>query len=78
MIALHGNELIGVYLLLKHHEPEGDEPLVDLMQRIETYLYQRLSIEEMEQIEYLYEKILMFFRQRGNFPYEKDRYREKR
>ncbi|WP_020613661.1 hypothetical protein [Sediminispirochaeta bajacaliforniensis] len=56
MIALHGNELIGVYLLLKHHEPEGDEPLADLMQRIETYLYQRLSIEEMEQIEYLYEK----------------------
>ncbi len=56
MITLRGNEIVGIYLLLKRVDPDDKDQLADLMGRIENYLYQHLSIAEIEKIEELYEK----------------------
>jgi mevalonate kinase len=56
VITLRGNEIVGIYLLLKREDPDDSEPLAELMGRIETYLFQHLSIAEIEKLEELYEK----------------------
>lgn len=56
MIPLRGNEIVAVYLLLKKEDPVSGDPLADLMSKIEHYLYQHLSIADIEQLEELYKK----------------------
>ena len=54
MINLKGLRTAGLYLFLKSREAELDEHMSNLVSEIEGYLYDRLSIEEMENLEKLY------------------------
>ena len=54
MIKIDGLKVAGLYLQLKNAESEMDSAMVDLLSGIESYLYDRLSIEEMENLEKLY------------------------
>jgi hypothetical protein len=56
MIHIRGRELVGLYLMLKREDSYLDETLSSLLDRIEAYLYQNLSIDQMEELEDLYEK----------------------
>lgn len=56
MIPLKSRELVGVYLLLKREDAGLDETLSQLLERMEEYLFQVLSIDQMEDLEELYEK----------------------
>lgn len=56
MIELKGLRLAGVYLLLKEGESRLDPCMCGLADELEGYLYDRLSIEEMEEIKTLYKK----------------------
>ena len=55
MIELDGREIIGLYVFLRDHEGELDNRMVSLHERLERILHNRLSIEQMENIEKLYE-----------------------
>ncbi len=55
MITVEGHKIAGLYLFLKEHENLLDKNMQDLHDDIETYLYDILSIEEMENIKSLYE-----------------------
>ncbi|MDC7225854.1 MAG: hypothetical protein PQJ61_03715 [Spirochaetales bacterium] len=55
MIKLEGLRIAGLYLFLKERESELDEKMCELGEEIEAYLYERLSIEEMEELRRLYE-----------------------
>ena len=56
MIELKGLRLAGVYLMLKAGESDQDSRMCELADEIEAYLYDRLSIEEMEELKRLYKK----------------------
>ncbi len=53
-MRLTEREVIGIYLLLKKHETELDETLESVEERIETLLFDNLSIEQFEELERLY------------------------
>lgn len=53
---LQGREALGVYFMLKDREPELDEMLLQLLDRLERELYQELTIDEFENIRNLYDK----------------------
>ncbi len=55
MIELTGLRVAGVYLMLKKRESELDSMMSDLADELEAYLYDRLSIEEMEGLNELYQ-----------------------
>ena len=52
---LSPSETLGLYILLRRREEELDEAMVALFDRLERYLYDRLSIEQIERIETMYE-----------------------
>lgn len=54
MIELSGLNVAGLYLCLKDNEAVLDKRMRELTEDIEAYLYDRLSIEEMEEISKLY------------------------
>lgn len=54
MIEINGFRAAGLYLFLKGREAELDADMGNLASEIEEYLYDRLSIEEMENLEKLY------------------------
>jgi hypothetical protein len=54
LIELKGLGIAGIYLLLKSKEQELDSRMTDLTDEIESYLYNRLSIQEMEELQQLY------------------------
>ncbi len=56
MMILQGNELVGIYLLLKENENSLDNIQLSVKTRIEKILFSSLSIEELESIEDLYKK----------------------
>jgi len=56
LIELKGLRVAGLYLLLKSKDSELDANMSELGEDIEAYLYDRLSIEEMEELQKLYEK----------------------
>lgn len=56
MIEMRGIRIAGIYLFLKSREAELDAGMENLVSEIEGYLYDRLSIEEMENLEKLYLK----------------------
>ncbi len=47
-VALTEKEEEELYVILKPREPDLEEPLQGLLQRIEKSLFQRLTIEEIE------------------------------
>ena len=55
MIELKGLRVAGLYLFLKGKEAELDAKMSDLCEEIEAYLYDLLSIEEMEELRKLYD-----------------------
>lgn|GEM_PF-2651767 len=54
--VLDSAELVAIYVLLRRHEQDLDERLLLAKEHIEDTLYERLSIEEMENIETLYDE----------------------
>lgn len=52
---IHGQELIGLYLLLNRQEESLDQALLRLRERLEDNLYEALSIEEMEDLNSRYD-----------------------
>ena len=56
MIMIEGLRIAGIYLMLKSSEQELDCIMKDFAEELETYLYDRLSIEEMEELTQLYSK----------------------
>ena len=65
MFGLSGKELIGVYLLLRRHEKDFDKVFRQLFLRIESCLYDHLSIEELEHIEEIYAQDIDVLTERG-------------
>lgn len=55
-ILLSEKELLGIYMLLKAQESGLDITMSKLLNRIEKYLYQSLTIEELENLEDTYQK----------------------
>lgn len=55
-IRIDGRELVGLFLLLRARESELDVHTTAALVRMERYLYDRLSIEQLEQLPTLYEK----------------------
>lgn len=56
MFSIDGKELIGLYLLLKSEENHLDKMMSRLLNRIEDDLFERLSIDEFENLEKLYDQ----------------------
>jgi len=67
MVHLESMEVTGVYLLLKKYEKELDSTLLSLFNRIESTLYEKLSIEELESLNKLYAEKIDVLAQRGYF-----------
>ena len=53
-MLLSDKELIGLYMLLKDREEGLDFTMAKLFSRIETVIYQKLTIEELENIDKVY------------------------
>ena len=54
MLTLSGNDLVGIYLLLKENESALDTRMNNVLIRIEKCLFENLSIQEFEQLDILY------------------------
>lgn len=61
MVSIDGQELIGLFVFLRRHEMELDPRLIALYEKLERHLHGRLSIEQMESIETLYEQDIKIF-----------------
>ena len=55
LIDLDGAEVVALYVLMRRHDLELDARMISLYERLERILHDRLSIEQMENIENLYE-----------------------
>jgi hypothetical protein len=55
-VRVNGQQLVGLFLFLRQRESELDTPTSAVLVRLERYLYERLSIEELEKLPNLYEK----------------------
>jgi hypothetical protein len=51
---LSGAEIVALYVFLRGRQADLDERLAGVYDRLERYLYDRLSIEEIEQIDRIY------------------------
>ncbi len=58
MITIDKTEIIGLYLFFKKNEKSIDKKLLPLINRIEKELFEILTIDEYENIETLYDKML--------------------
>ena len=56
MFSIDGKEIVGLYLYLQKEDQRLDPILNRLFNRIEDDLFNRLSIEQLENLEQLYEK----------------------
>lgn len=61
MISIDGQDVVGLFVFLRRHEMELDTRLVALYERLERQLHSRLSIEQMENIETIYEQGIDLF-----------------
>ena len=61
MISIDGHQMVGLFVFLRRHEMELDTHLVALYEKLERHLHSRLSIEQMESIETLYEQGIELF-----------------
>ena len=55
-IVLSDKELVGLYIWLKPRENDLDLILLNLLSRMEKFLYQTMTIEEIETIQDIYRK----------------------
>lgn len=53
---LTNREIVGIYLLLEKNEEKVDKDLQKLKNRIERFLFEHISIEEMEHLEEKYRR----------------------
>ncbi|MBI9100836.1 MAG: hypothetical protein JEY99_00350 [Spirochaetales bacterium] len=63
MISLKGAEITSLYIMLKKREEELDENQSSVLRGIEAFLYENLSVQEIENIETLYagkDPVVMF------------------
>ena len=65
MIPVDSFELVGLYLFLKQHENELDGVISAFLYKIEMQLYERLSIEEIEDLPTLYGKNIDVIKEKG-------------
>ena len=56
-VELTEREMHGLYVLLKTHEMELEQPMAGLLFKVEKILYERLTIEELENILKTHKKI---------------------
>ena len=56
MIEIEGLSIAGLYLLLKRLDGKIDKNMMNLTDDLEAFLYNNLSIQEMEDLEKLYEQ----------------------
>jgi hypothetical protein len=49
---LKDREILGIYLLLKDRERELDSTMLKLLDRLERALYQELTIDEFEKLQF--------------------------
>ncbi|ADN02023.1 hypothetical protein [Spirochaeta thermophila] len=54
MFLLNDKERLALYILLRRHEEELDPVLSRVKHRMEKWLFERLSIEEMSDVERVY------------------------
>jgi len=47
---LTGKEFVSLFVLLKYHEEELEESTLRVLQKVEKVVFQRFTIEEVEQI----------------------------
>lgn len=56
MIDLSNREIVGLYLVLSKQEEDLDLNLQMLANRIEKYIFDKISIQELEKLEELYKR----------------------
>ena len=56
MMKIDASEALGLYVFLKSRESETDSCLGGLLTRIERLIYDKLSVEELENITEVYRK----------------------
>lgn len=61
MMSIDGQEVVALYVFLRRHETELDARSLALYERLERQLHKRLSIEQMENIETIYEQGIKLF-----------------
>ena len=61
MMSIDGQEVVALYVFLRQHETELDTRTLALYERLERQLHNRLSIEQMENIESIYEQGIKLF-----------------
>jgi len=54
-MTLHGDELVGVYILLSRYEDELDAPRAAALEKARAVLYEAFTIEELEALEASYD-----------------------
>lgn len=54
MVEIQKSEIVPLYLCLKNLERELDPRLLTVLDRLEKFLYQHLSVEEIENLPELY------------------------
>jgi hypothetical protein len=55
-MKLTNREIVGIYLVLTKHEETIDSDMQKLKDRIERFLYEHISIAEMENLEQNYQQ----------------------
>ncbi|HDQ14908.1 MAG TPA: hypothetical protein ENN41_08870 [Sediminispirochaeta sp.] len=65
MISLENRDVIALFLFLREREDELDGVLQGLYQRLQRDLFEKLSIEEMESLEDLYQNKIEVLKKRG-------------
>jgi hypothetical protein len=64
-LAMNSSEIIGLFLFLRARESELDSNLSSFHERLSEYLYDRLSIDEMENLKDLYAQKIDVLEQKG-------------
>lgn len=65
MITLGNREVIGLYLNLKNQEETIDSELQSILSRIERLLYEKLSVEEIENLSKHYDAKTDILKEKG-------------
>ncbi|WP_319561592.1 hypothetical protein [Marispirochaeta sp.] len=64
-ITMNTQEIVGLFLFLRARESELDSVLSALHERLSGHLYERLSIDEMENLQDLYAQKIDVLEQKG-------------
>jgi hypothetical protein len=58
-LAMNLKDMVAIYLYLTDHEPFDDPRMAGIKRKIESVLYQELSIEQLENLREYYEQALL-------------------